>query len=285
MKLGNLSIDLLSDGSMRLDGGAYFGVVPRVLWERSAQPDERNRVAADLNCPLIRTGGKNILVDTGLGTKHTEKRQAQFGMDVGHLLGEVRAQGLQPEDIDYVVFSHLHFDHAGGATFVTASGELAPTFPRAQHLVQRADWDEATHPNERNGAGYFEEDLEPLRKANQLELLDGDTEIVPGVSAQVTGGHTAGHQIVVMEVDGRKACFFGDLSPSVAHLPLPYSQSFDLYPVEVLNQKRRLLAQALKEQWLVIFDHETEHKAGYLEEGERGRHRLRAVGASSAGPH
>ncbi len=277
MNLGDLRIDMLNDGAMRFDGGAFFGVVPKVLWERLMPPDERNRVTVSLNCPLIRAGGKNILVDTGVGTKHPPKRQGLFAMDAGRLVADLAAHGLEPRDIDYVLFSHLHFDHAGGATHRSPADALRVTFPRAQHLAQRADWAEATSPNERNAAGYFEEDIEPLRAAGQLELLDGDTQVAPGVACRRTGGHTAGHQIVLLEVGGRKACFFGDLIPTAHHLPLPYSQGYDLYPVELLDRKRELLAQALKEQWLVLFDHETERRAGYLEAGPDGRLRLRSV--------
>lgn len=277
MQVGDVTIEMLSDGTMRFDGGAFFGVVPKILWERSMQPDERNRVAVGLNCPLIKIGGKRIIVDTGVGTKHPEKRRNNFAMEAGRLTEDLRARGLTPADIDYVILSHLHFDHAGGATHRTGTEVLAVTFSKAQHLVQREDWEEATHPNERNAAGYFEEDIEPLKRNNQLELLDGDTEIVPGLWCKKTGGHTAGHQIVVLDVGGRKACFFGDLIPTVAHLPLPYSQGFDLYPVEVLKQKRVLLDQALREQWLVIFDHEQEQKAGYLEPRGDGRLKLRPL--------
>ena len=277
MQLGRFQIDLLNDGVMRFDGGAFFGVVPKVLWERLMAPDERNRVTVNLNCALIRAGGKSILIDTGVGTKHPEKRRGIFAMAAGNLPDQLRQRGIEPEEIDYVVFSHLHFDHAGGATHYTGTGELRTTFPRAQHLVQRADWEEATSPNERNAAGYFEEDIEPLRSNRQLELLDGDTEFLPGVWCRRTGGHTAGHQILVLEVDGRSACFFGDLIPTVHHLPLPYSQGYDLYPIELLDQKRRLLDQAVREQWLVVFDHETEHPAGYLERSGQGRLQLRPV--------
>jgi glyoxylase-like metal-dependent hydrolase (beta-lactamase superfamily II) len=240
-------------------------------------PDERNRVGINLNCPLLRVGGKNILVDTGVGGKHPAKRQNIYAMEAGKLLASLAAHGLEPKDIDYVLFSHLHFDHAGGATYRSPAGELRVTFPRAQHLAQRADWMEATHPNERSAAGYFEEDIEPLRQAGQLELLEGDMQVLPGVWCKRTGGHTAGHQIVLLEVDGRKACFLGDLIPTMHHLPLPYTQGFDLYPIEVLDRKRELLAQATKEQWLILFDHEREHPAGYLETGLDGRPRLRPV--------
>ena len=277
MKIGNAQLDLLCDGTMRIDGGAFFGVVPRVLWERLLPPDDRNRVPLNLNCPLIRANGKNILVDTGMGNKHPPKRQAIYGLDTGKLLSQVREAGLHPEDIHSVVFSHLHWDHSGGGTYHTSTGELRTTFPRAQYLAQRADWEEATHPNERNRAGYYEEDLEPLRKNNQLELLDGDTEISPGVWCKLTGGHTAGHQIALVEVAGQKACFFGDLVPTTGHLPLAYSQGFDLYHVDLINAKREVLKQAVDEGWLVLFDHETVNPVGRLEKHEDGKLQLPPV--------
>ena len=277
MDIGNLKIDLLNDGSMRADGGGFFGVVPKVMWERLMPADDRNRVSLSLNCPLIQVGGKNIIVDLGVGTKSTDKRQHLWHLDVGHLVGDLSAHGLKPEDIDYVVFSHLHFDHAGGATHFTAAGDLAVTFPKAQHLVQQADWDEAMSPNMRSSAGYFEDDIEPLRRGNHLELLDGDTEILPGVWCKVTGGHTTGHQIVLLDVAGQKACFFGDLIPTVHHLPIAYTQGYDLFPLDVMEQKRTLLDQALKEQWLILFDHDAEKPAGYLEQADDGKLRLRVV--------
>lgn len=277
MKLGDVQVDLLSDGTMKIDGGAFFGVVPKVLWERLLTPDDRNRVALNLNCPLIRAAGKNILFDTGMGTKHPPKRQSIYGLDSGKLVANLRQHGLEPEQIDFVIFTHLHFDHAGGGTYLSPGGELQPTFPRAQYLAQRADWHEATHPNERNRAGYFEEDLEPLVLSNQLDLLVGDTQIVPGVHCKMTGGHTSGHQIALLEVGGQVACFFGDLVPTASHLPLPYSQGFDLYPIDVLNAKRELLEQAERQRWLILFDHETVTPAGYLSRGQNGKLHIEPV--------
>ena len=230
----------------------------------------------NLNCPLLRSAGKNIIVDTGLGTKHPSKRQEMYGLDSGKLVGDLRERGLEPADIDYVVFTHLHWDHAGGASYYAPSGILETTFPRAQYLAQRADWEEATHPNERNRAGYYDEDLEPLQEAQQIELLDGDTEIVPGVWCKLTGGHTSGHQIAMLEVAGQKACFLGDLVPTVSHLPLPWSQGYDLYPIDVLNAKRDLLDQAAAEDWLIIFDHEMKSPAGRLSKSVDGRLGLRS---------
>ena len=278
MKLGNVDITLLIDGKWRLDGGAFFGIVPKVLWERQLPADEKNRVPLNLNCPLLHIGGKNVLIDTGLGTKHPLKTKQNFDLDVGKLVADARAHGLEPEDIDYVIFTHLHWDHAGGATMVSSTGDLRPTFPKAQYLAQRADWEEATHTTERNRGGYLEDDLAPLVTAHQLELLDGDTQVLPGLWCKVTGGHTNGHQIAMLDVDGRKACFFGDLVPTVCHLPIPYGQSYDVHPMELVSRKKELLAQAEKEEWLVLFDHETVQPAGYLTRDEGGRLRIRPPG-------
>lgn len=277
MDLGDIQVNLLTDGTMKLDGGAFFGVVPKALWERLLPSDERNRVTLNLNCPLIRSRGKAILFDTGVGTKHPPKRQAIYSLESGKLVSQLRQHGVEPGQVDYVVFTHLHFDHAGGATYRSPGGELRTTFPNAHYLAQKADWEEATHPNERNRAGYFEEDLEPLLRGNRLDLLSGDTEIVPGVRCKVTGGHTAGHQIALLETAGRKACFFGDLIPTASHLPLPYGQGFDLYPIDVLNAKRPLLEQAEREQWLILFDHETVSPAGHLARDAEGRLRIQPV--------
>ena len=279
MQIGEIQVEMLSDGTMRNDGGGFFGTVPKVLWERAMPPDERNRVNLRLNCVLIRAEGKNILVDSGVGAKHNEKTQRIFHLDTGHLVADLARHGLAPEEIDAVAFSHLHFDHAGGATHRDAAGALRVTFPRAQHLVQRTDWDEATHPNPRSAGGYFEQDFAPLRQANQLELLDGDTQIAPGVWCRVTGGHTAGHQIVTLEVAGRTACFFGDLIPTPHHLPVHYTQAYDLFPLDVMSKKRELLARAVQEQWLVLFDHEPEHPVGYVTQREDGRFGWKAAEA------
>ncbi len=276
MKLGNLEVAILRDGTMKFDGGAFFGVVPKVLWQRLMPPDERNRVTVGLNCVLIKAGGKNILVDTGMGTKHVQKTLDNYGVQAGKLLPALHDAGLSPHDVDTVILSHLHFDHAGGCTIVGPSGKPVPAFPRAQYLVQRDDWDEATHPNDRNRAGYFEQDIMPLQEATQIEVLDGDTEVAQGVWVHLTRGHTAGHQVVFLDAAGQKACFFGDLVATEHHLPLAYSQSFDLYPVQLLQQKKERLAQAERERWLVLFDHGFDHKAGYLQR-EEGKLKLRPV--------
>lgn len=265
MRIGNVDIQWLSDGTVRLDGGAMFGVVPRVLWKARVKPDRKNRVTIALNCLLVQSGGKRILVDTGAGTKHPPKRRTIFGIQSGRLARDLKARGLEPGDIDMVVLTHLHFDHAGGATRLEGSGRLVPTFPRAQYLVQRGDWEEATQTNERTRNAYYPEDFLPLDEHRQLVLLDGDEEIAPGVWVRRTGGHTRGHQVVQIDSDGGRAVCLGDVVPTPHHLHLPYITAWDLYPLDTLAAKRQFLHQAEKEGWLVLFGHGVGQRSGYLE--------------------
>ena len=262
MKVGNVEISLLSDGTIRLDGGALFGVVPKVIWNTLSRADRRNRVRMGLNCPLIRAGGKTILVDTGVGNKHPPRRRTMYDMRAGGLASDLRAHGLAVEDVDTVVLTHLHFDHAGGCTRPGFGDKPVPTFPKATYLVQRKDWHDATHPSERTRAGYIPEDFMPLETSGQLELLEGDTEIAPGVCLKVTGGHTSGHQIVFIDSGDQRVACLGDVLPTAHHLPLPYITAWDMYPLDTLARKSQILDQAVKESWLLIFGHGDGLKAG-----------------------
>jgi glyoxylase-like metal-dependent hydrolase (beta-lactamase superfamily II) len=217
-----------------------------------------------LNCLLIRTGGQNVLVDTGVGTKHSRKARTIFHIQAGKLVSNLAQADLAPEDIGLVVLTHLHFDHAGGCTRYSQTGKLEPVFPRATYLVQRGDWMEATKTNERTRPAYLPEDFLPLEQAQQLELLDGDTELLPGLWVRRTGGHTGGHQIVYFESEGEKAACLGDILPMPQHLPVHYMTAYDMYPLETLEAKRHWLSLAEKEHWLLIFGHGTDQKAGYL---------------------
>lgn len=273
MRVGNVELALVSDGTIRLDGGALYGVVPKVLWSRWTRADRKNRVTIGLNCLLIRSGGKNILVDTGVGNKHPRRRRSMFAMAAGSLVGNLKAIGVEPEDIHIVALSHLHFDHAGGCTTYDSHSKPLPTFPNATYLVQRRDWEEATDTNERTRAAYLPEDFLPLEKSEQLELLDGDREIAPGVWLKVTGGHTAGHQMVFIDSVGERAACLGDVLPTPHHLSLPYISAWDLFPMKTLASKRQLLKQAEREEWLLVFAHSLDIRAGYLVR-EEGRLRL-----------
>lgn len=267
MKFGEFELISLSNGLMRLDGGAMFGAVPRVFWEKTNPPDELNRIVIGVNPLLIKTKGANILVDTGNGDKFSEKLLKIYGIEREPTLLESLADaGLKPEDIDIVINTHLHFDHCGGNTFVDRDGRLRPTFSRARYVVQKTEWDEATNTHELSKASYLPENFIPLIEAGLVDLIDGDREIYPGIALVGTPGHNRGHQSVKIESDGKTALFLGDLIPTAGHIPLPYVMGYDLYPVELLEVKRRILREALEDRWLLIFEHDPEIRMGYLRE-------------------
>lgn len=272
MRLGSADISVVSDGVFRVDGGAVFGVVPKAIWSGLRQPDRKNRIELGLNCLLIRSGDQTVLVDTGVGTKPDRNMRANYGMRAGKLVENLALQGVRPEDVDLVILTHLHFDHAGGCTrFGRGGSEPIPVFPRATHLVQRADWQEATVTNERTRSAYNPQDFTSLELSGQLELLDGDTELLPGLWVRITGGHTAGHQCVLLESEGVRAACFGDVMPTPDHLPLNYLTSFDLYPQESVESKRALLEEAERNNWLLVFGHGVEPVAGRLTRNDDGR--------------
>lgn len=274
MKFGTFDIDLVTDGRFRLDGGAMFGVVPKVLWERCCPADEKNRIALGLNCLLIRAGGKHILVDTGLGAKDDPKFQDLFAVDRTPPLTEsLTRQGLRPEDIQLVINTHLHFDHAGGNTS-RENGQVVPTFPRATYMVQRGEYEDAVRANERTRASYRRENFTPIAHVNQWTFLDGETEVLPGVSVVVTEGHTRHHQSVKIESEGRVAFYLGDLIPTVSHLPLPYIMGYDLYPLQTLETKRWVLDRAYAEHWLLLFEHDPRLVMGYVKKDIEGKYYL-----------
>jgi glyoxylase-like metal-dependent hydrolase (beta-lactamase superfamily II) len=256
MKLGAFELDILSDGTFALDGGQMFGVVPKVLWERRIPADGRNRIRLGLTCLLVRTGKHTVVIETGIGDKY----DAKFGdiYDVQHtatLPDELRSRGVAPEDVDIVINSHLHFDHCGWNTR-REGGKVVPTFPRAKYFAQRGEWEHAVKPTERDRASYIEEFFLPAEK--QTELIDGDAEIIPGISMEVMPGHTQHMACVNLESQGQRACFISDLVPTSAHLPYPWIMSFDLYPLETLASRHNLLPRLVEQGTLVIFPHDAE---------------------------
>ena len=277
MKLGKFDIQPVTDGRFRLDGGAMFGVVPKMLWERCCQPDDQNRISLCLNCLLIRAGRKNILVDTGLGDKEDAKFQEMFAVErIPTLRDSLKMQGLVPEDIHLVVNTHLHFDHAGGNT-VRENGAIVPTFPRAKYFVQRGEYEDAARANERTRASYRRENFTPVAHVDQWEFMDGETELVPGVSVVVTEGHTRHHQSIKIESEGQIAFYLGDLIPTVSHLPLPYIMGYDLYPLQTLETKRWVLDRALSENWLLVFEHDPRVLMGRVRKDIEGKFYLEEV--------
>jgi len=277
VKLGKFDIQPVTDGRFRLDGGAMFGVVPKMLWERCCQPDDQNRISLGLNCLLIRAGRKNILVDTGLGDKEDAKFQEMFAVErIPTLRDSLKMQGLTPEDIHMVVNTHLHFDHAGGNT-VRENGAIVPTFPRAKYFVQRGEYEDAARANERTRASYRRENFTPVAHVDQWEFMDRETELVPGVSVVVTEGHTRHHQSIKIESEGQIAFYLGDLIPTVSHLPLPYIMGYDLYPLQTLETKRWVLDRALSENWLLVFEHDPRVLMGRVRKDIEGKFYLEEV--------
>jgi len=277
MKLGKIEIYPVTDGRFRLDGGAMFGVVPKVLWEKCCPADEKNRIQLGLNCLLIRAHGKNILVDTGLGSKVDPKFQDRFAVERRPPLDDsLKKAGLAVEDVHMVINTHLHFDHCGGNTH-RENGQVVPAFPKAKYFVQRGEYEDAVRANERTRASYLKENFTPVAHVNLWEFLDGDTEVVPGVSVVVTGGHTAHHQAVKIHSEGKTALYLGDLIPTVSHLPLPYVMGYDLYPLQTLEAKRGILDRAFEEKWLLVFEHDPKVQMGYVKKDIEGKYYLEEV--------
>ena len=256
MRLGEFEIYAISDGSIALDGGQMFGVVPKPLWERKLPADSRNRVRLSLTCLLVRTGKCNVLIETGIGAKFSGKFADIYGINhTTTLPADLKKHGLSPADIDVVINTHLHFDHCGWNTR-RENGNLVPTFPRARYVVQQGEWEHALHPSERDRASYVEGFFVPT--ASQLEQVSGDQEIVPGIRVEVVPGHTRDLQCVRIESQGEQAYFISDLVPTRAHLPYSWVMSFDLYPLETLANRKRLLPQLAKRGALVVFPHDPE---------------------------
>jgi len=274
MIFGDLRVDLIPTGRFRLDGGAMFGVVPKVLWERTTRPDENNRIELALNCLLIRDGNRATVVETGMGSKWNAKEREIYAFrDEPGLLGGLSRLGAAPESIDSVILTHLHFDHAGGSTLRGTNGELVPTFPNATYWVQREEWDFATRPNERTQASYRPENFEPLWREGRIRLTEGEADIEPGLSVIPLPGHTPGLQGALIRGGGGVALYPSDLVPTAAHVPYPYIMGYDVLPLTTLETKKRILPRAVREGWVFLLVHEPETPVGVLKE-EGGRIRM-----------
>ena len=256
MRIGRFDVRIFSDGVFRLDGGAMFGIVPKVLWERQKKADERNRVTMDMNCLLIRDADHVVLVETGAGPKLTDKQKQNFGIeDPPRLLDELKTLGVRPEEVTLVINTHLHFDHCGGNTY--RDGErVVPTFPRASYVFQRREWEDAIAPNERTRGSYLPDDYAPLEAAGKLELIDESVEILPGVRLDRVQGHTRGTQTVRVADRDTTLFFSSDFLPDRHHLPLPWIPAFDLFPLDTLAAKKLILRRAVDERWIVGFTHD-----------------------------
>jgi len=273
-RVGRLRCHALEGGRQRLDGGAMFGVVPKPLWERRIPADARNRIPLGLRCMLIEHDSGPVLVDTGIGNKESEKFKDIYGVEntgktgLTQLEDALAEAGFKPGDIKFVINTHLHFDHAGGNTFTeppvdpSARPPVRLSFPNAQYVVQDRELDFATHTNERTAASYLAPNFEPVTAAGRWRLLEGDADVLPGISVIRTPGHVPHHQSIVVRDGGEVACFLGDLVPTSAHLPLPWIMGYDLEPLVTFETKRRVLGRAEAEGWKLVFEHDPERPLG-----------------------
>ena len=266
LRIGGWTVHAVETGILRLDGGSMFGSVPKPLWSRLQPPDERNRIRLAMNVLLIRAGGKAILVETGGGAKWDAKRRHIYGFSENDPLQEaLAAKDIADAQIDLVINTHLHFDHAGGNTRAD-NGRIVPSFPNARYVVQGAELEHAMQPTERDRASYVSADWTPITEAGQWQLLSGDAQILPGVSVVGIPGHNKNIQAVIVAGGGQSLFFAADLIPTRHHLPLTWIMGYDLYPVKTLETKRKWVAEIVRRGWIVVFGHEPEHAAATLHE-------------------
>jgi glyoxylase-like metal-dependent hydrolase (beta-lactamase superfamily II) len=297
MRLGALDIEVVSDGAFRLDGGAMFGVVPRVMWQEVKAPDERNRIRMATNCLLVRRGSELLLIDTGIGNRHDERFRDMYGLEPGssRLPEAIARAGYDLGDVTHVLLTHLHFDHAGWNARPAAGGRdgrLVPTFPRARYWLARGEVEHARHPNERDRATYDPLNWEPLFEAGAVELFDDRATPIAGVEAVRVPGHNADMCIVLLdggEAPGdpgdpgdHRAVFWADLVPTTAHVAYPWIMSYDLYPMQTLENKKLWLPRAAAGGWLAIFEHDCDQPLGRLVEERPGRYRAVPVAVPAA---
>lgn len=273
MRLGDLQLQIVSDGEFRLDGGAMFGVVPKVLWERVKPADEQNRIRMATHCLLVQSDAGTLLVDTGLGDRHDAKFRAMFGMpdDATRLPDSLAAAGVALDDVDHVVLTHLHFDHCGWNT-TRDGGGLRPTFPNARYWLCRGEVEHARQPSPRDRASYLADNWEPLIEAGAVELFDDEAEPMPGVRAVKAPGHNRDMCVVLLDGGGgERGIYLADLVPTAAHLPYPWVMAYDLFPLETIESKRLWLPRAHEGGWLCVFEHDADVTFARLREDERGR--------------
>lgn len=265
MNIGRLRVDVVSGGTMRMDGGSIFGVVPRVVWSKLSEPDHLNRVPLDTNCLLIRTPEFRVLIDTGYGSGGASGGRGRYDLQDGFPIVEnLRRLGVRPDDIDYVVLTHLHFDHAGGGVGPAADGRLAPTFVNAVYVVQRTEWEDATADLPDLAGAYSADDLRVIERAGRLRLADGGGEVVPGVTVALTGGHTRGHQCVYVGTGDDRLLYPADLCPTAHHVRRLWAMAYDQFPLTTRAEKHRLLREAADRGWWVVFSHDPVRRATRL---------------------
>ncbi|HEY7095427.1 MAG TPA: MBL fold metallo-hydrolase [Terriglobales bacterium] len=276
LALGEFELTAVSDGLYPLDGGAFFGVVPKIMWQRKLPSNDKNQVTSGLNSIVVRTGKHTVLIETGIGNKLSERMLKIYGQPA-QLLNNLAAAGFKPEDIDIVINSHLHFDHCGWNT-MRVGDKVVPTFPRAEYFVQEGEWQHGRLQLERDSVSYIGDNYDPVIQNGQMRLITGDQEIVPGISVQVFPGHTKHMQAITVVSGGKTACYISDLIPTAAHLDLTWVMAFDLFPLETIESRKRYYSRAIPEKWLTMFTHDPNMPWAYVEEGGLGKMVARPAG-------
>lgn len=279
ISIGAFELHLINDATTHVDGGGAFGLVPKKLWSRYFTADENNNIPMSQTCLYVRANGKHIVVDSGLGTRLEDKHRRMWNIEnEGGLLRGLEALGVAPSQIDLVINTHLHSDHCGGNMRYAEDGTLVPTFPNAQYVVQRREYEDAMHPNERTTATYIPENYAPLVASGQMRLLDGDTELMAGIVGMVTEGHTPAHMSVAIADGGQTALFLCDVSTYAVHFErIGWMTAYDVEPLKTLETKRRLRAWAMERDALLIFPHDPFRRAGYWRASENGGAMLEVV--------
>ncbi len=271
MKIGKYELYPVETGRFALDGGAMFGIIPKPLWQKAHPTDDRNRIELAARSLLLKGDGRVILVDNGNGSKFTDKQIDIYRLDTSRndLFRSLRNLGVSPEEVTDVLLTHLHFDHAGGST-VRAGKELVPAFPKARYCVQKAHWDQAMHPTEKDRGSFMPDDFMPLFHAGVLDFIDGPCELFPGISLELVNGHTAAQQLPKISDGTQTVLFVCDLFPTTSHIPLPYIMAYDIRPLTTLEDKKRILTSAVEEDWTLFFEHDPGTVAGKVARTEKG---------------
>ncbi len=272
MKLGRFKVLPIETGTFKLDGGAMFGVVPKVLWQKTNPADENNRIDMAMRGLYVEGDDFKLVIDCGAGNKLEEKFVKIYVIKTEGLVKTLEKMGIAPESITHAVATHLHFDHAGSFTYRDEDGKLKLSLPNALHYIQRRQWEAANSPNEKDRASFFPENFLPIEEAGKLVLVDGEKEILPGVRLIPTNGHTPGHQIVLIDGgDGNRLCYCGDLIPLASHVNLPYIMAYDHFPLDTLKEKKEILSRAADENWILFFEHDPEISACRVRRNDKGR--------------
>jgi glyoxylase-like metal-dependent hydrolase (beta-lactamase superfamily II) len=271
MEFGNYDCSSIELGDFVLDGGAMFGVVPKILWEKKIPADHNNFIPMKARSLLIRGNGKNILVDNGPGSKLSDKMKKNYRIDdqTTNINAILLKHQLTCEDITDVIISHLHFDHAGGSTIIK-DNNIVPTFPAAKYYVQKSQFEAAINPGVKEAGSYFKENFMPLEKAGVLVILDGPSELFDDIEILISNGHTPGQQHPLIKGNDSSLFYCADLIPTSSHIPIPWHMAYDIEPLSILNEKQEILSRAVLENWILFFEHDPVVTAASVKKRDKG---------------